>query len=411
MRKIISLLALGLTVSSIYAGGYRVALQGHRALAMGHTGVAVVNSAELAFFNPSGLVFLENKLNISGGVTAVSTNIKYQNLETGQSADAENPLGTPFNIYASYAINDWLTGAIAIYTPYGSGVEFPDDWAGSDLVEKITLRSVYINPVLSIKLTPEFSIGGGPIYATGSVHVERNIGAAVNPENGERAGIELEKDSDINNWGWVMSAMFKPSEKVYIGASYRSEIDLTAENGDVTYTNISLPEPTTFTATLPLPAELTFGASVQISEKFLIAAEFNRQYWSAYESLDFDFSNPNSTDSTNNRDYKNATTYRIGGQYDLNEKLTLRAGYYFDETPVRSGLYSPETPRADGHGFTTGLSYNINDNLAIDASFAYLYFPEVDESYDSDPNDTIDAFVGTYLVNAIIGGLGVTYKL
>ncbi len=36
-----------------YAGGYRVGVQGQRALAMGHTGVAVVNSAELGFFNPA----------------------------------------------------------------------------------------------------------------------------------------------------------------------------------------------------------------------------------------------------------------------------------------------------------------------------------------------------------------------
>lgn len=411
MKKIISLLAVGLAASSIYAGGYRVALQGQKALAMGHTGVAVINSAELAFFNPSGLVYLENKLNISAGVTAITSNIKYQNINTGATAETDNPLGTPINIYASYAINDWLSAAIAVYTPYGSSVEYPNDWAGSDLVETISLSSIYINPVLSVKLTPEFSIGGGPIYAIGSVELERNIGSAENVTTGERAGIELSKTDGISNWGWVISSTFKPSEKVTLGASYRSKIKLTAEDGDVTYSNITLPEPTTFTATLPLPAELTFGFSVQATEKLLLAAEFNRQYWSAYKSLDFDFSNPASTDSSNLRNYQNATTWRFGAQYDLNDKLTLRGGYYFDETPVTSGLYSPETPRNDSHGFTTGLTYNINDHLAIDASFLYLYFSEVDESYDSDPNDTTDAFSGTYKSNAIIGGLGITYKL
>ena len=206
--------------------------------------------------------------------------------------------------------------------------------------------------------------------------------------------------------------MFKPSEKVYVGASYRSKIDLTAKDGDVTYSNISLvPDNVdqTFTATLPLPAELSFGASAQITDKLLVSAEFNRQYWAVYESLDFDFAF--GTDSSNPRDYRNSNTYRIGGQYDLNEKFTLRGGYYYDETPVRSGLYSPETPRTDAHGFTTGFTYNINDKFAIDASFLYLYFPEVDESFDADPNDTIDTFSGSYNVNAIIGGLGVTYKL
>jgi long-chain fatty acid transport protein len=34
---------------------------------MGHTGVAVVNSADVLFFNPAGLVHLESKLNVSAG--------------------------------------------------------------------------------------------------------------------------------------------------------------------------------------------------------------------------------------------------------------------------------------------------------------------------------------------------------
>ena len=412
MKKIISLLVVGLTMSSIFAGGYRVALQGHRALAMGHTGVAVVNSAELAFFNPSGLVFLENKLNVSAGITLVESNIEYQNLDTGQTAVTDSPLGTPFHFYASYAVTDWFSAALAIYTPFGSSVEYPEDWAGSDLIESISLTSVYFNPLVSFKLTPEFSFGGGPIYAIGAVEVERNIGSAVNPETGERGGINLKQDEGINNWGWVISSTFKPSESVYIGASYRSKIDLTAEDGDVTYSNISIvsdDQEQTFSSTLPLPAELSVGASVQISKKFLLAAEFTRQYWAVYESLDFDFAF--GADSTNRRDYQNSNIYSLGSQYDLNEKLTLRAGYYFDESPVQEGLYSPETPRTDGHGFTTGFTYNLNDKFAIDASFLYLYFPEVDESFDSSPTDTVDAFTGSYNVNAIIGGLGITYSL
>ena len=52
MKKLLTLAVFTLAMASVYAGGYRVSLQGQRALAMGHTGVAVVNSAELAFFNP-----------------------------------------------------------------------------------------------------------------------------------------------------------------------------------------------------------------------------------------------------------------------------------------------------------------------------------------------------------------------
>ena len=50
MRKLLSLTLLALAGSTAFAGGYRVSIQGQKQLAMGHTGVAVVNSAEVAFF-------------------------------------------------------------------------------------------------------------------------------------------------------------------------------------------------------------------------------------------------------------------------------------------------------------------------------------------------------------------------
>ena len=71
MKKLSLVAILLLFAVTSYAGGYRVSTQGQRALAMGHSGVAVVNSAELAFFNPAGLVYLENKINISAGMTGV----------------------------------------------------------------------------------------------------------------------------------------------------------------------------------------------------------------------------------------------------------------------------------------------------------------------------------------------------
>ena len=57
MRKLLSLTLMALASSTAFAGGYRVSIQGQKQLAMGHTGVAVVNSAETAFFNPAGMAY------------------------------------------------------------------------------------------------------------------------------------------------------------------------------------------------------------------------------------------------------------------------------------------------------------------------------------------------------------------
>ncbi|GGZ45172.1 OmpP1/FadL family transporter [Mesonia mobilis] len=417
MKKLSLVAILLLFAVTSYAGGYRVSTQGQRALAMGHSGVAVVNSAELAFFNPAGLVYLENKINISAGMTGVISNVKWQNEMTGGFAETESSLGTPFYLYASYSVSEKLALGLSVYTPYGSSVEWPTDWAGSHLINNIDLQAVYIQPLISYKITDNLSVGGGPIFVTGSVNFNRSINRTLTDEQGNRSNVEVDA-SGVTNFGWSASAMFSPIDSLRIGVNYRSEIILKAEDGEATFNNVpnSPLAPVSngrvaFNAELPMPAELTIGASYEF-DKWLFAFDYNRTFWGVYESLDIDFAPENIPDSFNPRNYKDSSTYRFGVQYAALDKLDLRLGYYFDESPVQSGYFAPETPRNDSHGFTGGFSYQISSKVAIDASFAYLRFEEVDESYDHyQENGQEVSFGGTYKSNAFLPGLGVTVKL
>ena len=417
MKKLSLVAILLLFAVTSYAGGYRVSTQGQRALAMGHSGVAVVNSAELAFFNPAGLVYLENKINISAGMTGVISNVKWQNEMTGGFAETESSLRTPFYLYASYSVSEKLALGLSVYTPYGSSVEWPTDWAGSHLINNIDLQAIYIQPLISYKITDNLSVGGGPIFVTGSVNFNRNINRTLTDEQGNRSNVEVDA-SGVTSFGWSASAMYSPMENLRIGVNYRSEIILEAKDGDATFSNVpnSPLAPVSngtvsFDAELPMPAELTVGLSYEF-DKWLFAFDYNRTFWGVYESLDIDFAPENIPDSFNPRNYKDSSTYRFGVQYAALDKLDLRLGYYFDESPVQSGYFAPETPRNDSHGFTGGFSYQISSKVAIDASFAYLRFEEVDESYDHyQENGQEVSFGGTYKSNAFLPGLGVTVKL
>lgn len=414
---LVSGLLLMLASATAYAGGYRVAAQGQRALAMGHAGVGVVNSAETAFFNPSGIVYLEDKFVVSAGVTGVFSNVKWQNTSTGQFAETQQDPGTPFYFHAAYKLNEWISLGLSVSTPYGSSVEWERNWPGSHLVNDIDLAAIYIQPLVSIKLSEHFSIGGGPIFVTGNVNFNRNANRTLTDEQGNRANITVD-DSGVTNTGWSASFMFTPIEELRIGFNYKSEILLNAEGGEATFSNFpnSTLTPqngtTAFDATLPMPAELTIGFAYEMNEKWLFAFDYQRAFWDVYASLDIDFADANVATSVNPRNYKNASIYRFGAQYVASDRLTLRAGYYFDESPVQAGFFAPETPRNDANGFTAGLSFQVTDRLAIDASFLYVRFQEVTASYDSYiENGQNVPFEGTYKSNAFLPGIGVTYKL
>ncbi len=416
MKKLLLFTALGLSMAVTYAGGYRVSLQGQKALAMGHTGVAVINSSETVFFNPASMVYLDDKLNISAGVSGVFSNIAYQDTETGVSAQSDNPMATPLYLYASYKATDWLSLGLGVYTPYGSEVKYEDDWAGSHLVNNIKLQAIYIQPTVSIKINDMFSVGGGPIYATGSVNFNRNLNRTITDLEGNRSNVTVDA-TGISSWGWVASTLFTPYEDFHVGFTYRSKINMDAEGGSASFENVpNSPlapfKDTSFDAGLPMPAEMTLGASYTFQDKLTVAFDFNRAFWSAYESLDIDFTDPNIPDSKNARNYKNSSSYRFGLQYDASKMFTLRAGYYFDGTPVREGYFAPETPRNDSNNFTAGLTVNVSKSLQIDASFLYSHFKEVDASYDYYyENGMAVPFKGTYKTNAFVPGLGLTYKL
>lgn len=417
MNKLKALAVLLLISAMAYAGGYRVSTQSNRQLAMGHTGVAVVNNADILFFNPAGIVHLENKLNFSAGGFGVFSSVSYQNSEFGTSAETDSPVGTPVYAYGTYKINEKLAVGLGIYTPFGSNVTWDTDWAGSHLVNEIELSAIFIQPTVAYQLFDSVSIGGGPIIAIGGVSFNRNAGQSLTDENGDRSNVAIE-DSGVLAYGWTAGLMFTPNDRFTFGFNYRSLINIESTEGTATFSNFpsSTLTPangdTGFEATLPLPAELTVGVSYKWGDKLLLAFDYNRAMWSEYESLDLVFENGST--SINPRNYKDASTWRLGAQYEANDKLTIRGGWYFDESPVQSGFFAPETPRNDSQGYTFGLSYQVNSKLAVDASFLYLRFKEVNESYDffTDPGASApSSFGGTYKSQALIPGIGLTYSM
>ncbi len=236
-------------------------------------------------------------------------------------------------------------------------------------------------------------------------------------ENDNYSDISLDVESDLGV-GYSLGLAFKASDKLNLGISYRSQIDMKARDGDVKFNEVPkafkplLPE-TEFGADLPMPAELTIGVSYQVTEKLLLAFDYNYLFWSEYESLTIDFTKNSSLlqDKTMKRNYQNTSTFRIGAEYTVSKKLLVRTGAYYDMTPIRDGYLNPETPSLNSLGLTAGLTYNITKKLAIDASFLYLTGFSKDGSYDhhEEGGQTV-SFGGEYKTYTAVPFLGISYK-
>ena len=414
MNKIVIAVLGASLAGNAYAGGYRVALQGQKALAMGHTGVAMSESAESIFFNPGAITQLEAETDIVGGITLLEGKSEYEQEETLTRDETDNPLGTPFNAYMAQKISEDLSWGLGIYTPYGNKVEWPTDWAGSHLVNNIELSAIYIQPTIGYQLSPSTSVGVGPTLVLGSVKFNRNLSTSMTNAKGDRSNVEIKADN-VTAWGYNIGILHKLADKkTSLGISYRSEVTVEARDEDADFDDVPTALQSTFAdgdfdADLPLPAELTLGVAYQYSNRLTLAFDFNRTFWDTYDELVIEFDN--GITSVNPRNYKDSDIYRFGLQYHYNDSLTLRGGFYFDESPVQDGYFAPETPRNDAIGYTAGATYNYSKNLQLDVSVLILTFDDEENSYDYyEEGGVTIPFGGTYDSAANSIGFGLSYK-
>ncbi|MDD3771535.1 MAG: outer membrane protein transport protein [Weeksellaceae bacterium] len=407
MKKIyLAALMLGMGISA-FAGGYRVSLQGVRQASMGLTSVMHARDASVAFFNPAGLAFIDSKISIAAGGFGVMNKVKWQNPSTLESAETDSPLGTPIYFAASYRPFEDITIGVSLTTPFGSTVTWPEDWAGKANITEIEMKSFFIQPTLAVKFNEWFSVGAGFIYAHGGVTLKRVTSVA-----GNDIGLEIE-DTDAHGLGFNVGAYFRPSERVNIGLAYRSPIDMRANYGKVTWTNVPVALSNTmpfntdqFNAMLPLVSEFIAGVSYQATPKLLLAGEVSVHGWSRYRSLDIRLDNTDTWESYNSKATKNfldRAVWKFGAEYQATNLLAVRLGYYFDEHVATAEHWSPETPDITRHAINGGFGLNFG-NLNVDA------FGQYNMGVERSVNNIESGFAGDIKVNAISFGLGVSYN-
>jgi long-chain fatty acid transport protein len=419
-RNRLALCAL-LATTSAFAGGYQVALQGQRQIGMGHTGTALAYDASSIFFNPGGLVFTKRN-NITVGGSIIRSRVAYlapqdANAPSDYTAQTESPLGTPFTFYASYGkAESNLKFGLGVYTPYGSGVKWADDWKGYAVLQELSLQSIFIQPTVSYRIG-DIGFGAGFVYALGAVDLRRGIGAIASSEGFSSAQLK----GNASGMGYNVGVHYAYEDDFTLGISYRSKVDMKVAGGDATFNVPSsavliglFPSGgTKFDATLPLPATLSFGMADKLSKRFTMAFDFNVVFWSAYKELKFDYEKPvnRALSTTSPRKYRDSYIMRIGGEYMASPKLAIRAGYYYDQTPVPDGYMTPETPDANRNGFTCGFGYKFSENFSADASFLFIEGEEREQK-QSDINKTAqDGFLaGTYKLRIMVPGVSLSYK-
>ncbi len=453
VKKTIILALCAAASAGAWGEGYQVNTFSAKQQGMGHTGVAMELGAESQLFNPGALAFSKSTFEISGALSAISGHASA--VHEGTTYKNSNGVSTPMNISASYRIFDNFYGGVAFYTPYGSAINWGENWPGAVLNQNVDIKLFTVQPTLSWRFLPNLSVGAGLMISWGSVDLNKGLmtGASMNklmgalgmpaeamyPAGATPASVNLNGKSNLAV-GYSVGALWEINKKWNLGASFRSKMTMTVDKGaaSVSYNGAaeSFLTPildnlnhTNFKASLPAPFVFTAGIAFKPIENLTLAFDAQLNGWGTYKALDIEFDQLEAFNQHLEKNYHNAMTYHIGAQWGVTKRLDLRAGMMIDTNPCDKNYYNPETPGQTRIEPSVGLSFRPLEGLSIDFAFMYVqglgtdgatgHYDDLIYKVAAQQNPALPGILGLtpqgsftadYKVHAFIPAIGLSYK-
>jgi len=420
--------AVTLAPSLANAAGFRLVETDNAGQGQAHAIVASVSDAASVYYNPAAMVDIGG-YSAKAGMQIVDPKATYSG--QGTSLDTSN---TSFAIPHLYVVKNFQEAGMAVgfglFVNFGTGTTWPIDGPFRYVATDTQLRTHTFNLNVAKKFGDSLSVAAGIDYMTTNVRYD-----AMYPfgffQTGAADGFQI-LEGDGTGFGFNAAVLFKPTDKLRIGASYRSSIKTTI-SGDMKIQNFpSSLQPLlalagisgddyTSSAELDLeyPAIIVLGIAYQATERLLVEVDFDYTGWSSYDELNFKFDRPLAipgagvsilpATSNQEKNWDNVIAYRVGAAYKYNDQLTLRGGFYLDPTPIPDDTFEPRLPGHDRKLVSLGFGYKAGDNFSIDAAYAYLWTGSrsVDNNIGATTFSSID---GDYETTIHIFGVSVGYQ-
>jgi len=119
--------------------------------------------------------------------------------------------------------------------------------------------------------------------------------------------------------------------------------------------------------TWDMPEQLVLSGSHQLSTDFTFFWDIERVFYGDFESTDLNIDGY--PEVVIDRNFKDANRYAIGGEYAINDQLTLQLGLSLDESPVDDSDRMPDIPVDEIIKTSIGAIYQVNEHLNIQTYF------------------------------------------
>lgn len=409
--RFVTLLGLGLVPGLAAAGGFAITEHGGRGLGSAWAGEgAVAEDARTIYFNPAGMTLLHGT-NLVGGMTGIRTHGTFDNQGShlneavgggplrGNDGGNGGALGAIPSLYVSHQLLERVWVGLGVDAPFGLRTDWDPEWVGRYNSVVSDLKSVNVNPSLAVRVLDSLSLGAG--LSVQYTHVKLTnfldlgtlcVQQGLTPELCRGAGLPPQgADAFVkivgSSWGvgWNVGAMWEPRTGTRIGLTYRSRIQHVVE-GDADFTvppqARALVRPTGQLrdtgahAPVEFPDSASLSAFQQVTKRLAVMGDLTWTHWDRFTQLAVNFDNPKQTDLAAPENWRDTVRVALGLRFDPTARWSLRAGFAWDETVVRSPRFrDPRVPDSDRYWLAFGAGYEVTESIRVDAGYAHLFIP------------------------------------
>ena len=357
----------------------RLASQDGFASARGEAFVATADNPSAIYYNPAGITQLEGN-NFRGGIYGIYYAPTFRppggSPNAGKEYDIECNFAAAPNFFYTHSLTEFpLSFGLGVYAPYGGSVRWPEDTGFRAVALESSLQYATINPVVALKLGPNFSVGAGMMVNYADIELQQGTRPFPQPPNFFRF------KGDGWSLGYNLGLLWKPHEKISLGTTFRSTATVTFD-GKTEFEQISAAVPFT---RLPAHADFKFpftvvcGISYRPTPKWNL--EFNADYtrWSSFGTITIHQEQspplgwPQNPDVRLNWD--GSWIYEFGVTRYFDNGWHASVGYLFNRNSVPSDYYTPLAADMDRHFFSIGAGHK-GRRFDLDITYQFGYGPD-----------------------------------
>ena len=395
------LVALGAALAArpCLAGGFLI--YDVSGAAIGRASAVTADDEEPAavWFNPANLAYLQGVSASAGGVF-LTTKTSFSSSTTGNETDSERGNFLLPELFANARLTDRVGIGMGVFSTFGIGITWPDDWEGRESAIKASLETLTLNPTVAVLVHPQISVAAGFDAVRSVVDFTNGMPAII--------GGDVRLAGGTWGYGFNVGALYKiyPG-RLHLALTYRSRVKLDFDDGRAHFTPTnpdfasSLPDQGG-TASITLPDIITVGVMGRPRPNLALSFDANVVLWSTYDHIDINFQSAPATHILPNG--HDAVTLRAGADWTFPGHwpgLHLRGGLIYDQGAIPSSNLGPGLPDSNRIDVALGVGYG-RGHLRGDLGYLLVVFLPADATGGK------EGPIGTYNTLAHLLGLTLT---